>query len=103
MKTSIITTRSGRNIRLSKIDPSDTAGLKKDEAFERFTELREKISALQEVLYAEHRQSLLLVFQAMDTGGKDGAIKKLCNGLNPAGLQLKSFKVPSSEELDHDF
>jgi PPK2 family polyphosphate:nucleotide phosphotransferase len=54
-------------------------------------------------LYAEHRRSLLLIFQAMDTGGKDGAIKNLCAGLNPAGLRINDFKTPSQEELDHDF
>ena len=103
MKTAIVTACPGHQIRLSKIDPNDTGGLKKGEALERFAELREKIAALQEVLYAEHRRSLLLIFQAMDTGGKDGAIKNLCNGLNPAGLDVTSFKAPSPKELDHDF
>ena len=103
MKTAIVTACPGHQIRLSKIDPNDTGALKKGEALERFAELREKIAALQEVLYAEHRRSLLLIFQAMDTGGKDGAIKNLCNGLNPAGLDVTSFKAPSPEELDHDF
>ncbi len=103
MKTAIVTACPGHKIRLSKIDPNDTGGLKKAEALEQFARLREKISPLQETLYAEHRRSLLLIFQAMDTGGKDGAIKNLCGGLNPAGLEVKAFKVPSQEELDHDF
>src|SRR3954471_14190245 len=103
MKSSIVTACPGHKIKLSKIDPNDTAGIKKEKAIQRFSELREKISQLQQILYAEHRRSLLLVFQAMDTGGKDGAIKNLCAGLNPAGLEVRNFKAPSAEELDHDF
>ena len=103
MKSPVVTVRPGHKIKLSKIDPDETGGATKEAACERFAELREKISALQQILYAEHRRSLLLVFQAMDTGGKDGAIKDLCAGLNPGGIHLTSFKAPSSEELDHDF
>jgi PPK2 family polyphosphate:nucleotide phosphotransferase len=103
MKSALVTTRPGRKVRLSKIDPDDTGGIKKARALDRFLELRDKISALQEVLYAEHQRSVLLIFQAMDTAGKDGAIKNLCNGLDPGGLQITSFKVPSAEERDHDF
>jgi len=103
MKSAIVTVSPGKKIKLSKIDPDDTGGSDKEKAGQRFSELREKISELQQILSAEHRRSLLLVFQAMDTGGKDGAIKDLCAGLNPAGLEVKSFKAPSSEELDHDF
>lgn len=103
MKSAIVTSSPGHKIKLSKIDPDETCGTKKEEAIERFCELREKISALQEILYAEHHRSLLLIFQAMDTGGKDGAIKNLCSGINPAGLRIHDFKAPSLEELDHDF
>lgn len=103
MKIPIVTACPGHKIRLSRIDPDDTGGLKKEKAVEHFLELREQISQLQQILYAEHKRSLLLVFQAIDTGGKDGSIKALCNGLNPAGLSVHSFKVPSQEELDHDF
>jgi PPK2 family polyphosphate:nucleotide phosphotransferase len=103
MKSPVVTACPGHKIKLSKIDPDDTGGYSKEGALQRFCELREKIYELQEILYAEGRRSLLLVFQAMDTGGKDGAIKNLCAGLDPAGLELRSFKAPSSEELDHDF
>ena len=103
MKSPVVTTPPGHKIKLSKIDPDDTGGITKEKALQRFCDLREKIYELQEILYAEHRRSLLLVFQAMDTGGKDGAIKNLCAGLNPAGLDVRSFKAPSAEELDHDF
>lgn len=58
---------------------------------------------LQEKLFAEHERSLLILFQAMDTGGKDGALKALSFGLNPAGLEIAGFKTPTQTELDHDF
>lgn len=103
MKSPIVTARPGHKIKLSKIDADDTSGIDKKIAIERFCDLREKIDGLQQILYAEHQRSLLLVFQAMDTGGKDGAIKSLCAGLNPAGLTIHDFKAPSQEELDHDF
>jgi PPK2 family polyphosphate:nucleotide phosphotransferase len=103
MKIPIVTACPGHSIRLRKIDPDETGGLKKEEALEKFVELREQISDLQEILYAEHERSLLLIFQALDTGGKDGSVKSLCNGLNPAGLRVHSFKIPSQDELDHDF
>ena len=62
-----------------------------------------KLSALQDVLYAENQHALLLIFQAMDAAGKDGAIKHVMSGINPQGCQVFSFKHPSAEELDHDF
>ncbi len=62
-----------------------------------------KLSDLQSLLYAHNRYSLLLIFQAMDAAGKDGAIKHVMSGVNPQGCQVFSFKQPSSEELEHDF
>jgi PPK2 family polyphosphate:nucleotide phosphotransferase len=103
MKSATIKVRSGDKIRLSKIDPNDTGKMIKEEACARLVELREKIDLLQEKLYAEHERSLLILFQALDTGGKDGAVKSLCFGLNPAGLEIASFKAPTQAELDHDF
>ena len=61
------------------------------------------LSALQEQLYAQDRWGVLLIFQAMDAAGKDSAIKHVMSGVNPQGCQVYSFKVPSAEELDHDF
>lgn len=63
----------------------------------------EDIAKLQEAMYADDRFSMLLIFQGMDTAGKDGAIQHVLSGVNPLGLQLFSFKQPSAEELDHDF
>ncbi|VXB78726.1 Polyphosphate:ADP phosphotransferase [Flavobacterium sp. 9R] len=61
------------------------------------------LADMQEILYAQDKWSLLLIFQAMDAAGKDGAIKHVLSGVNPQGCQVSSFKAPSSEELDHDF
>ena len=61
------------------------------------------LSAMQEILYAQDKWSLLIIFQAMDAAGKDGAIKHVMSGVNPQGCQVSSFKAPSAEDLDHDF
>src|SRR6266403_1302875 len=100
MKTAIVVTRPGRRIDLSKIDPDDTAGVAKEEALARVADLTEKLFELQEVFYAEHRCSLLIIFQGMDTSGKDGSIKNLCHGFNPAGVRVAAFKTPAQTELD---
>jgi polyphosphate kinase 2 (PPK2 family) len=102
MKT-IVVGRPGCKVRLSKIDPDDTAGLTKEEALERGVELGETLDELQETFYAEHQRSILIIFQAIDTGGKDGPIKNLCRGFNPAGVRIASFKTPTQTEMDHDF
>ena len=69
----------------------------------RLKESTEEISDLQRMLYAHDRYALLLVFQAMDAAGKDGAIRHVMSGVNPQGCQVFSFKQPSAQELDHDF
>jgi PPK2 family polyphosphate:nucleotide phosphotransferase len=63
----------------------------------------EALAAMQDILYAQDKWSLLVIFQAMDAAGKDGAIKHVMSGINPQGCQVTSFKAPSAEELDHDF
>ncbi len=75
----------------------------KSEYRDLLAEYRKEISSLQRVLYAHGRYALLLVFQGMDTSGKDGTIRHVMSGVNPQGCQVYSFKQPSSEELDHDF
>ena len=92
-------------VKLSKYDPDDTSGFKgtKQDAQSEIAEMVRKLSALQEVLYAEHKHKILVVIQAMDTGGKDGAIRGVFSGVNPAGVRVVSFKAPSVEELDHDY
>ena len=95
---------SGARIALADIDPDQTAGFaSKAGAAELVKDARKRIRSLQERLYAEDRRSLLVVLQAIDTGGKDGTIKHVFGGVNPLGCQVSSFKVPSVEELKHDF
>ncbi|MBV9935735.1 MAG: polyphosphate kinase 2 family protein [Actinobacteria bacterium] len=90
---------------VTKRDPNDLSGAPGDrEATEAATaELLEKIEDLQERLWAENKQSLLVVLQAMDGGGKDGTIKKVFSGVNPQGCRVTAFKEPSPVELAHDF
>lgn len=92
--------------RLSAFDPADTGSLEQEDKPRAKDALETGIEALtemQDMLYAQDRWSLLLVFQAMDAAGKDGAIKHVMSGVNPQGCQVASFKGPSSEELDHDY
>jgi PPK2 family polyphosphate:nucleotide phosphotransferase len=99
----VVLAEPGREIRLAKIDPAETAGHSKSDSAKKIKRLRERLAELQEALYAEHQRSVLIVVQGMDTGGKDGAIKNLCLGLDPNGVQLTNFKYPTAEERDHDF
>ncbi len=87
-----------------EIDPNDSEDYRsKKDVAEELKRQRERIAELQARLYAENEQSLLIVLQAMDTGGKDGTIKHVFRGVNPQGCQVWSFKTPSAEELAHDF
>lgn len=91
--------------RLKDIDPADCCGLSidKSEAKDMLADSVRRMSKLQEKLYAQDRWSVLLIFQAMDAAGKDGAIKHVMSGINPQGCQVFSFKTPTAHELDHDF
>jgi PPK2 family polyphosphate:nucleotide phosphotransferase len=96
----------GKDFRLKDIDPSDDLGFDKDDKAALKKALGMGVQALadlQDVLYAQDRWAVLLIFQAMDAAGKDGAIKHVMSGVNPQGCQVSSFKAPSSEELDHDY
>jgi len=94
----------GGGFRLSSIDPGSVpAGIDESAARERVRENRKQLAGLQEVLYAEGRQSLLLVLQAMDTAGKDSTIRQVMKGVNPQGCTVTSFKAPTSVELSRDF
>jgi len=95
----------GKGFKLKDFDPADTCGLTmgKGEAAELLQRGTEWLAEEQDMLYAQNRWSLLLVFQAMDAAGKDGTIKHVMSGVNPQGCQVFSFKQPSSEDLDHDF
>ncbi len=92
------------HVRLRRWDPADTRPFdSKADIDARLEKDLQRLFHLQELLYAERRWALLIVFQAMDAAGKDGAIKHVMSGLNPQGTTVASFKVPSSHELAHDF
>jgi PPK2 family polyphosphate:nucleotide phosphotransferase len=95
---------AGRKLSLQKC-PTDVKKLYRNEAdaAAKLSAQVQRTSELQDVLYASDRHSLLLIFQAMDAAGKDGAIKHVLSGVNPQGCHVSSFKQPSAEELDHDF
>ncbi len=94
----------GRKFRLKDVDPGDTAHIEsKGEAAELLEKGVARLADLQDVLYAQDRWGVLLIFQAMDAAGKDGAIKHVMSGVNPQGCQVFSFKAPSAEERDHDY
>ena len=94
----------GENVRLKDFDPATTGHLRsKEHAKELLEQSIAEMAELQDKLYAQDCWALLLIFQAMDAAGKDGAIKHVMSGVNPQGCQVYAFKAPSSEELNHDF
>jgi PPK2 family polyphosphate:nucleotide phosphotransferase len=96
----------GTKFRLKKIDPGETLDFDPQEKSLAEAELAqgvELLTRLQDKLYAQDRWAVLIIFQAMDAAGKDGAIKHVMSGVNPQGCEVSSFKAPSAEELDHDF
>ena len=96
----------GRKFKLKRIDPGDTLWLKAEDKARAKEGLQvgvEALAELQDKLYAQDQWAVLLIFQAMDAAGKDGAIKHVMSGVNPQGCQVFSFKSPTSEELDHDY
>src|SRR5262245_10216395 len=94
---------ANRKVKLSEIDPGDTQGVSEHESKDRREELVDQLGDLQELLYAAKRNSVLIVLQGMDTSGKDGTIRQVMSGVNPQGCRVESFKVPTEEELEHDF
>jgi PPK2 family polyphosphate:nucleotide phosphotransferase len=93
----------GRKFRLQDHETRSRGSLDTDEAQDLLRQSVERISQLQEKLYAQDRWGLLLIFQAMDAAGKDSAIKHVMSGINPQGCQVYSFKAPSAEELNHEY
>src|ERR1022692_4509588 len=96
--------REGREVRLHKLPTKVRPFYKSDEHYKELLAAHiQELSERQDLLYAHNRYALLLIFQAMDAAGKDGAIKHVMSGVNPQGCQVFSFKHPSAEELAHDF
>jgi len=93
----------GKDVRLKDYDPDYDAGLDKERSRIELERLTAELDALQEELYAAGQHSVLVVLQGMDTSGKDGAIRGVMGGINPQGCRVESFKVPTEEELAHDF
>src|SRR5436309_1444544 len=97
----------GKNFRLKDVDPDDTLDFTKEADKARAEEALAMgvtaLAELQDKLYAQDKWAVLLIFQAMDAAGKDGAIKHVMSGINPQGCQVYSFKSPSAEDLDHDY
>src|SRR5262249_26541125 len=93
-----------KKIRLGELPTSVKPYFKSKKEYEAILEKHIRdLSTLQSLLYADDRYAVLLIFQAMDAAGKDGAIKHVMSGVNPQGCQVYSFKHPSAQELDHDF
>jgi PPK2 family polyphosphate:nucleotide phosphotransferase len=97
--------KPGEKLRLVDRDPNDTSAFSgnKEEGKQEHLKLNAELESLQELLYAQHLHKILIVFQAMDTGGKDGVIRSVFDGVNPTGVHVASFKAPNAVELDHDY
>ena len=92
-------------VNLQKIDPEDNKEFSgnKEDGEEKLLKLNKQLETLQEKMFAEHKHKVLVILQAMDTGGKDGVIRRVFDGVNPQGVRVASFKVPSQIEMDHDY
>ncbi len=97
--------KPGEVVEIAKLDPDGeaSAGVKKEHAKDETKNLVQKLDALQEQLFAEHVHKLLIILQAMDTGGKDGVIRRIFEGVSPSGVRVAHFRQPSQEEIDHGF
>lgn len=103
MAKQLIRPEPHQKIDLSTFDADYHGGLDKGETKEETDRLQERLSDLQEILYAQGEYALLVVLQAMDAGGKDSTIRKVFSGVNPQGFRIANFKVPTPQELAHDF
>lgn len=97
--------KPGSKFLIKDCDPDEHSAFEgsKEEGVKKLKKLMSELELLQEVLYAEHKQRFLIVLQAMDTGGKDGVIRRVFDGVNPQGVKVASFKVPTPIEADHDY
>ena len=97
--------QEGKKVSLINFNPNDTKlwKLDKKDAKKAMKDLREDLIDLQQLLYAEQKHKVLIVLQAMDGGGKDGTIRSIFKGVNPQGVRVASFKVPTKEEIEHDY
>lgn len=103
MKISKYRVDPGHDVSLSSWDTHGNRGLQREEAEARTAALNSRLESLQELLYAEKQHKILIVIQATDTGGKDGAIRHVFDKVNPQGVKVASFKKPTEKELSHDY
>lgn len=94
---------NGSKVSLKDFDPEYTGGLSKSDGKAEFDKIDPRLAEIQELLYASHQNSVLIVLQGMDTSGKDGTISHVMKSINPQGCRVSSFKAPTAEELSHDF
>jgi polyphosphate kinase 2 (PPK2 family) len=91
-------------VNLNKIETKPSGPeLSKDDAKNRLSESRERLAEIQDMFYAHNQYAVLIIFQAMDAAGKDGAVKHIMSGFNPLGVKVASFKAPNANELDHNY
>jgi PPK2 family polyphosphate:nucleotide phosphotransferase len=97
--------KPGQEVLVKDFDPHETSNWKGDKAsgLQRLEELKVELDQLQDVLYAESKHRVLIIIQAMDTAGKDGTIRSVFGGINPQGVRVASFKVPTAPEMAHDY
>lgn len=95
--------KPGTRVKLAECNPDETFGIDQEEGKERLGKITEELGELQEMLYAARQNSVLIILQGMDTSGKDGTVKSVMADINPLGCRVESFKVPTEEELAHDF
>jgi PPK2 family polyphosphate:nucleotide phosphotransferase len=95
--------KPGSKVKLRKFKTGYNGKLTRKQAVKSLEKSREQLARIQDMFYAHNRYSVLLIFQAMDAAGKDGAVKHIMSGFNPQGVRVHSFKSPSTTELDHDF
>lgn len=97
--------KPGKKVKLEDWDPDDKSlvDLDKKDGEKELDEINDELEKLQELLFAEGKQQLLIILQGMDTSGKDGVIRHVFDGVNPQGVRVASFKVPTAEELSHDY
>jgi len=97
--------KPGSKLHLDKLDPNDTSGFDGDkkDGEKAIDKILGRLDPLQELLYAEHKHKVLIVLQGMDTSGKDGTIRRVFEGVNPEGVKVAHFGIPSAEEEDHDY
>jgi PPK2 family polyphosphate:nucleotide phosphotransferase len=95
--------KPGSKVKLNKYNPEVSSNLTKEQADEMLDKITDELGELQELLYAAGQHSVLIILQGMDSSGKDGTVKNVMDDVNPLGCRVESFKVPTSEELAHDF